>query len=362
MIRFDDQPLPARPHLAVLFYDAIGDFVVATPLLRGLREKYVGATIDYYSGERTRELEAASPLVDTRYSVFRQEGDLALLTEQIVRRQQERGPYDLAINCDDHPVLAWVTSMLQPTYVVGKAYSPDWRGLLDNGTARVDRLAEENWSSPDLLQRYPELETSYISEILCRQARVITDFARTEVPTREPAIETPSILISTGGKRSAKLWPQPYWRSLIDSLEGAGFQVGLLGDVVANQLSRYHSGDSEELLLASTGLIDMRGKLSLPEVAGALRRASLCISVDNGLMHMAGAVGTPTLGLFGASPWRVWVHPRSSIEVMLGSEPCQLCLQNRFRNEHCLRERQVCLLSLTPERVAARAIQLLRTA
>jgi ADP-heptose:LPS heptosyltransferase len=37
---FNDQPLRPRPHIAVLFYDALGDFVIITPLLRGLKEKY----------------------------------------------------------------------------------------------------------------------------------------------------------------------------------------------------------------------------------------------------------------------------------------------------------------------------------
>jgi ADP-heptose:LPS heptosyltransferase len=48
--------------------------------------------------------------------------------------------------------------------------------------------------------------------------------------------------------------------------------------------------------------IDLVGRLDLLTIAAVLRRAALFIGNDTGLMHMAAAVGTPTLGLFGPSP------------------------------------------------------------
>jgi ADP-heptose:LPS heptosyltransferase len=48
--------------------------------------------------------------------------------------------------------------------------------------------------------------------------------------------------------------------------------------------------------------IDLVGKLDLLTAAAALRRCALFIGNDTGLMHIAAAAGTPTLGLFGPSP------------------------------------------------------------
>src|SRR6185312_14740548 len=45
--------------------------------------------------------------------------------------------------------------------------------------------------------------------------------------------------------------------------------------------------------------IDLVGRLTLPEIAAFLSRASLFVGNDSGLMHLAAAAGTPTLGLFG---------------------------------------------------------------
>lgn len=353
MERFVGQELRAGPHIAVLFYDAIGDFVVATPLLRGLRAQFPGCIIDYFGGERTQQLEQASPLIDSRFSVFGAASALRGLEGFLEERRAAAGVYDLVVNCDDHPVLATVAALLRPCYVVGRCYDPELRSLVPEGTGRIGALWGENWASEDLVQRYDDLLGSpFIGEILCRLARVRTDFARTEVPMAEPPVAIPAVLLATGGKRSAKLWPAEHWLALLRHCERRGLTVGLLGDAPARQRSRYHSADIEEHLLASTALRDLRGVLTLPQVCGALRKARACVTIDNGIMHLAGAVGTPTLALFGASPWRVWAPPVPQLKVLLGSEACPLCEQNRFRNEACLRERHVCLESLTPAVVA----------
>jgi ADP-heptose:LPS heptosyltransferase len=55
------------------------------------------------------------------------------------------------------------------------------------------------------------------------------------------------------------------------------------------------------VLAAIPGAIDFSGALSLPEVSACLKRCALFIGNDSGLMHLAAAAGTPTLGLFGRS-------------------------------------------------------------
>ena len=45
--------------------------------------------------------------------------------------------------------------------------------------------------------------------------------------------------------------------------------------------------------------VDLVGRLEIPEAAAALARCALFVGNDSGLMHLAAAVGTPTLGLFG---------------------------------------------------------------
>jgi heptosyltransferase-3 len=337
-----------------VFYDSIGDFVVATPLLRGLAEKYPGCVVDYFGGERTRELEAASPLVSSRFSLFGWPGGLRPLPDYVAARVAVAGPYDLAINCEAHPAARLALQFLDPRYVIGPAYAPDLRTELPHPPSRVDALHAEVWNAADLLARYGDvLRTQYIGEILCRLARVETDFERTEVPVEEPPGEVPPVLIATGANRGAKLWPEAYWRRVVDWCSDQGLSVGLLGSRPAEQARYYHSVEMERSLLEQTRLIDLRGRYSLPAVAGALSQARACVTIDNGIMHLAAAVGAPTVAIFGGSPWRLWAPRGRHVQVLLPLEPCLRCEENRFRNDACLLPEQVCMLSVPPPRVIA---------
>lgn len=53
------------------------------------------------------------------------------------------------------------------------------------------------------------------------------------------------------------------------------------------------------VLAALPGAVDLVGRLTLPEAAACLARCALFVGNDSGLMHLAAAAGTPTLGLFG---------------------------------------------------------------
>jgi len=352
MERYNGQPLRPKPHIAVLFFDSIGDFVVITPLLRGLREKYPGATIDYFSGERTRELEEACPYIDSRFSVFGVEDSLRHVMSYIEERERAAGPYDLAINCDFHGALIPVTTMLRAQYVIGNAYNADPRTDMPYPPLKLHDIHKEVWSRDDFLPRYSDiLKSNFIGEIFCRLADVETDFHRTEVAWTEPPFDPPAILISTGGKRSAKMWPLHHWITFINLCTNRGLEVGLLGDKPAGQQKYYHSAEDEDIMLRETALQDLRGKLTLPQVAGALKKARACVTIDNGIMHLAIGVGTPTLALFGASPWRLWVPQRPNAQVIQPEQPCPLCQENAFKNEGCRRDDHVCMETIRPDAV-----------
>jgi len=354
MERFADQPLRRAPHIAVVFYDSIGDFVVTTPLLRGLREKYAGCVIDYFGGERTRELEEASALVDARFSLFGAPGCFRQLPAFVETRVAAAGSYDLAVNCEAHPAARLALSLIGPRYVVGSAYTDDLRGDLPQLSTRVDALWQEQWNAADLLERYGDvLESQYIGELLCRLARVQTDYFRLEVPTTPPPGPVPDVLIATGANRGAKLWPAAYWHAVVEWCAARGLTIGLLGSAPAQQARFYHSVDVESWLLAETPLIDLRGRFTLPEVAGALQRARACLTIDNGIMHLAAAVGTATVAIFGGSPWRVWAPRVSNVRVLLPDAPCLRCEENRFGNDACLLPEHLCMLGVPPGRVMA---------
>jgi heptosyltransferase III len=345
---YSGEHLGARPHVAVIFRDQIGDFVVTTPLMRGFRERFPDLALDYFGGEHTRELEDASHLVDARVSLFG--GAQDEVEAFITRRVLEAGPYTLAVNLESDAEAARVAGRLRSRFIVGPFLDPASNELRIPPGGGIDRLWADVWNRPDLRQDYAQLGSQFIGEIFCHLARIETDFTRTEVPTAKPPFETPSVLLATGASRGAKLWPAEHWEALATWLLDRGEHVGLLGAPPRMQNAAYHAGHTDERILERGG-IDLRGHLTLPQVAGALAASRAFITVDNGLMHLAAGVAAPTLALFGASPRRIWAPPSPTVQIVEPADPCPLCEENRFHNSNCLLPIHKCMRSIEPVRV-----------
>jgi ADP-heptose:LPS heptosyltransferase len=362
MERYRGQPLPPRPHLAVLVWDKPGNFVVATVVLRALRERYPGCTIDFYGGERTREFEEASRLIDARYSLVGLPDGLPGLAAFVGDRTARHGPYDLGLNLDFEPCFATAMGLLAPRYVAGPSYEPDLRRQLPDAADRQQQLDDDpDWNRASLAAEYPDLiGSNYLAELWCRRAGLVTDFFRPELPLADPGPGVPDVLVATGGTRATKLWSLDGWLAVARLLRRDGLSVGLVG-VARSQQGRYGSSVAEDdRLVAEGGLVDLRGRWTLPQVAGAARAARAAVTIDNAIGHIAAAVGTPTVTLWGGSPWRLWASRMPNARHLLPSQVCGLCEMHRFRNQHCLREQPVCMGSISPHRVHAAVRSLLR--
>lgn len=99
--------------------------------------------------------------------------------------------------------------------------------------------------------------------------------------------------------------------------------------------------------LVPAGLIhrvhDWTGKVGLADLPAVLARCTAVLSVDTGPAHIAAAVGTPLLALFGPTdPRRFLARGPGRIELLLGSAPCQFCHGTRLfrtcRENRCLSE------------------------
>jgi ADP-heptose:LPS heptosyltransferase len=86
-------------------------------------------------------------------------------------------------------------------------------------------------------------------------------------------------------------------------LVGSGFAVGFTG-VEADQ--RVVADILTALSLPADAAFSLCGKLDLEQLAAALAACRMCITVDTGIVHLASAVGAPTLGLFGATHSSRW--------------------------------------------------------
>ncbi|MBI4322952.1 MAG: glycosyltransferase family 9 protein [Candidatus Omnitrophica bacterium] len=100
-----------------------------------------------------------------------------------------------------------------------------------------------------------------------------------------------------------KQWPLERFRMLLDRL---GSIPGVRPMLIGGPQERARAG--EVLPGVSPRLMNLIGRLSLKELAACLRRARVVITNDSGPMHLAAAVGTPVVALFGTED--AGSHPR----------------------------------------------------
>ena len=100
--------------------------------------------------------------------------------------------------------------------------------------------------------------------------------------------------------------------------------------------------------------MNMSGKTSFVEMGSLLAEMDLLIANDSGPLHMAAAIGTPTLGIFGPTdPRRIGPYGHGH-RVVQASLPCRPCF-----SRSCRRPGVPCLAGITPERVGETALDMM---
>lgn len=112
----------------------------------------------------------------------------------------------------------------------------------------------------------------------------------------------PGILIGLGPTASwpGKAWPGDRFATLFQALR-TGPLPGATPIIFAGP-GPAEAAMAAPLRHALPDAVDLTGRLTLPEASACLARCTIFIGNDSGLMHLAAAAGTPTLGLFGPTP------------------------------------------------------------
>jgi ADP-heptose:LPS heptosyltransferase len=111
-------------------------------------------------------------------------------------------------------------------------------------------------------------------------------------------LEGPVIGLGPTANWTGKIWPA---ERFVEVFHALALRIPGARAAVFAGPSEAERALAAPVLAALPGAIDLVGNLDLPEVAACLRRCVLFIGNDSGLMHIAAAAGTPTLGLFGRS-------------------------------------------------------------
>jgi len=112
----------------------------------------------------------------------------------------------------------------------------------------------------------------------------------------------PFLALGPSANWSGKVWPPERFVELFRALTAPGGPLPGARAVVLAGPGAQEAAMVAPVLAALPEALDLTGRLQLPEVAAVMARCALFVGNDSGLMHLAAAAGTPTLGLFGPTP------------------------------------------------------------
>ncbi len=317
MKRYGGEGLPHAPRIALITGDALGNYVAVTPLAQMLRERFPAGVFHYFGGRRTEELWSLENAFDAGFDLF------GSPPREMARAALAEGTYDLVINLERSEWAASFAALLcaDDTYAVGPLLDEEGRGFLPfSDDPRGKLWSDPEWTSAQLTELYPFLGSGFIGEIFCRLCFLEGPLPSYRVASCDPREPVPQVLISTAASLASKLWPVDKWSCVLEELLQRGVSVGVIGAAPASQARYWLGFEAEEALIEEYSLQDLRGRFSLPKVAGALARAKQVVTIDNGVLHMAAAVGTPTIGLFRPGIRRLWTPPVRAITALAPDE------------------------------------------
>lgn len=324
-----------RPNILIVKLSAIGDVVHTLPALNTLRQYYPGACITWLVEPAAADLILGHPALDHVLVAHRKQWINGLLTNQwpvyvkqitgFISRLRDR-EYDMVF--DFQAALkgaAWIAM------VHGKRKIGFDRGLEHQEHSYLalnERIPAVSMETHALDRNLMMLEAAGIphSSIEYRlpvmpghHRRAAELLSVSGIPEGQPFM-----VINPMATWETKLWDPQKFAQVADRIQStSGWPVvftGGPGDRAYNEII---------LTRMQTSAPNLAGRTDLMTLAALLQRAGLMITTDTGPMHIAAAVGTPTIALFGpTAPWRTGPYGQGH-RIVRTDLPCSPCFKRR---------------------------------
>ncbi len=290
--------------ILVLRGGALGDFLVTLPALGLLRARWPQARIELVGHARAAKLGLRGGLIDAVHSQHEARWAALYGREPLVAGLDGwLAAFDLVINYwpDPDGALAahfpvrtgqtWLTAAALP------AVSPAARHY-------CEALHPLGLATTDYCSRLP------VEKLEIRNSKIETNFpdnvapeSATQNAERRTQNESP-IAIHPGSGSPRKNWPVERWAEL----------AGRLRDQASLLIVGGEADTAAVAALAAHG--DVAQNLPLPELARRLAACRRFLGHDSGVSHLAAAVGTPCVLLFGPTDPAMWAPPGPHVQIV----------------------------------------------
>jgi len=338
--------MPEAKKILLIQLGDIGDVIWTTPTLWAVKKAYPQAEVSILVKEGYGALLAEDPSLDKVIEVRGYRGGLLRRGREHCRflRSLRKERFSLVIDLragDRGAFLTYLTGAPMRVALLYRKGVPFWRNWVFTHLIEPKLLEKKTRGAAEQSLRIirglgiEPCETAprlWVSEEVDRRVRELLQ--REKIP---------------GSGRWITLNPFSRWAYKEWSLERWSRVIDWLGDEY--QIATVITGSPEEQERANDlvkkchrGVLNLAGKTSLAELAGLLRSSSLHIGVDSAAPHIAAAVGTCTITLYGPSDWFDWAPVGEKHKVIFPDKECAPCHRKGCQDEgwsQCLDELQV---------------------
>lgn len=322
----DTRLVPDVVRIAVLRANALGDLVFALPALEALRGAYPEAEITLLGdGWHQAFLEGRPSPVDRVVPVPAVPGirdglggpaTAAEIQAFVARMRAER--FDLALQLHGGGRASNPFVRLLGARVTAGLRSPD--------AAPLDRSLPYVFFQHEVLRYLEVVGLVGAAPVGLEPRLAVTDADRDEAAAVVPDAG-PLVVLHPVASDRRRWWPVEEFAAVADALAAEGATVAVIGTAA----ERRHVAEVVDAM--AQPVLDLAGRLTLGGLVGLLDRADLVLGNDSGPLHVASAVGTPSVGIFWATTlgfmaplFRSRHRPLASLRVH-----CPVCGQDQTR-------------------------------
>jgi len=310
-----------------------GDVLLSSPVFRVLKNHLPQIDIDALVYRDTVEMLSEHPDVSLVHTIDREWKRMGVIKQasaelQLIRALKARR-YDMLLHLTEHPRGAWLTRLLRPRISV----APRANGMSEG--------RDSNWWRASFTHTFPLPATTFRHTVeqnldAVRRLGIYPTVAEKKlvlVPG-QAANEKVNTLMATHGiiaKRFIhmhptsrwffKTWPAEKCAELILRLGKQGEQVVLTAAPTADERAMIAAIKTH----LKAPVVDLTGELNLKELAALTARAKAFVGVDSAPMHIAAAMQTPVVALFGPSGEKHWGPWATKFRVVASIKPEHSC-------------------------------------
>ncbi|MBF0479819.1 MAG: glycosyltransferase family 9 protein [Candidatus Omnitrophica bacterium] len=329
--------------IAIIRTDRIGEVILTTPLAAVLKQQYPDSNITFFTSDLAYEVLQFAPQIDTT-EIFDTIQKPTFKSFLKFLDQLRHSGYDLAVVANPHKYSHLAVSLAGIKTRVG--FNRKWGKYLLTHSIN-DTRAEGKIHELDANLKL--LQCLGISAERNRPSLVVSAAEKNALKSKLSGqginFKWPIISFHPGSSFIYKRWPREYFKELIKKIQGEyNVEICLNGDVSEKYLCK------EIAINPILPLHSLAGTLTVRELVIFLSLSQLVIANDSGPMHIADALGTNLIAIFGrgkegTGPNRWGPTGKNSYIFHKIPQQCTVCV-----NEACAYNFE-CLKMITPEEV-----------